>query len=379
MKKHKRKLGRNDPCWCGSGKKYKKCHYGRESMKKQSPFSAEKQLIKNYSQKYCLHPGANENECKGNIVKAHTIQRSGGLSKIAENGHVMAFRPDMKTLIETEGKILPKPVGIRKASTFTGFCEYHDESTFERIEKYPFKSEKEQCFLLSYRALCRELFTKKAALESVQINRQADMGQPLDVQKEMQFFVSFNEAALKKSFQELSDRKEKYDKSLILKDYSDFTYYGIFLDKLPEVLCSGGFAPEFDFEGNMLQDYINLHKDLESFYFSLIPLEDLGLALFGWIERKNSPCIEFIQSLHALYSKGEIGNALVRFIFDSFENTFFRISWWEALSQNERDSLQNRILSGALKERNKDCLIDDGLRTVNWNVSSIFTNLNMTD
>jgi preprotein translocase subunit SecA len=22
----KRKLGRNDPCWCGSGKKYKKCH-----------------------------------------------------------------------------------------------------------------------------------------------------------------------------------------------------------------------------------------------------------------------------------------------------------------------------------------------------------------
>ena len=21
------KIGRNDPCWCGSGKKYKKCHY----------------------------------------------------------------------------------------------------------------------------------------------------------------------------------------------------------------------------------------------------------------------------------------------------------------------------------------------------------------
>ena len=21
------KIGRNDPCWCGSGRKYKKCHY----------------------------------------------------------------------------------------------------------------------------------------------------------------------------------------------------------------------------------------------------------------------------------------------------------------------------------------------------------------
>jgi Plasmid pRiA4b ORF-3-like protein/SEC-C motif len=28
--KSKTKLGRNDPCWCGSGKKYKKCHFGRD-------------------------------------------------------------------------------------------------------------------------------------------------------------------------------------------------------------------------------------------------------------------------------------------------------------------------------------------------------------
>jgi preprotein translocase subunit SecA len=23
----KKKIGRNDPCWCGSGKKFKHCHY----------------------------------------------------------------------------------------------------------------------------------------------------------------------------------------------------------------------------------------------------------------------------------------------------------------------------------------------------------------
>jgi hypothetical protein len=23
-------LGRNDPCWCGSGKKYKKCHFAQD-------------------------------------------------------------------------------------------------------------------------------------------------------------------------------------------------------------------------------------------------------------------------------------------------------------------------------------------------------------
>ena len=26
------KLGRNDPCWCGSGKKYKKCHMNSDAQ-----------------------------------------------------------------------------------------------------------------------------------------------------------------------------------------------------------------------------------------------------------------------------------------------------------------------------------------------------------
>ena len=26
VKADREKIGRNDPCWCGSGKKYKKCH-----------------------------------------------------------------------------------------------------------------------------------------------------------------------------------------------------------------------------------------------------------------------------------------------------------------------------------------------------------------
>lgn len=29
------KLGRNDPCWCGSGKKYKHCHYRQDMENKQ--------------------------------------------------------------------------------------------------------------------------------------------------------------------------------------------------------------------------------------------------------------------------------------------------------------------------------------------------------
>src|SRR5690606_11828145 len=31
VKREKPKVGRNEPCWCGSGKKYKNCHYREDS------------------------------------------------------------------------------------------------------------------------------------------------------------------------------------------------------------------------------------------------------------------------------------------------------------------------------------------------------------
>ena len=33
-------LGRNEPCWCGSGKKYKKCHFEEDEKKRSRQRSA---------------------------------------------------------------------------------------------------------------------------------------------------------------------------------------------------------------------------------------------------------------------------------------------------------------------------------------------------
>ena len=45
------KIGRNDPCWCGSGKKYKKCHEAfdekMEIMKQKGYAVIDHDLIKN--------------------------------------------------------------------------------------------------------------------------------------------------------------------------------------------------------------------------------------------------------------------------------------------------------------------------------------------
>jgi SEC-C motif len=39
------KLGRNDQCWCGSGKKYKKCHLDRENQPAARPLAGLPQIV----------------------------------------------------------------------------------------------------------------------------------------------------------------------------------------------------------------------------------------------------------------------------------------------------------------------------------------------
>ena len=59
-------------------------------------------------------------------------------------------------------------VGRNKATTFTGFCEHHDNSIFEPIEKHDYiPRNREQEFLFAYRALAKEYYTKREAYYSI--------------------------------------------------------------------------------------------------------------------------------------------------------------------------------------------------------------------
>ena len=50
------KIGRNDPCWCGSGKKYKKCHLTRSSEPQLPSGAIASEIRKRSKVSTCLHP-----------------------------------------------------------------------------------------------------------------------------------------------------------------------------------------------------------------------------------------------------------------------------------------------------------------------------------
>ncbi len=128
--KSREKIGRNDLCWCGSGKKYKKCHLGREDKKPIAPWQTDQEFKRLLEQRQCLAPGPWKHNCSPQISRAHTVPRSGSLARIARDGHVYAYQLSLQELQKTGGTVKPQLVGINRASTFTGFCSEHGRSIF---------------------------------------------------------------------------------------------------------------------------------------------------------------------------------------------------------------------------------------------------------
>lgn len=365
-------MGRNESCWCGSGLKYKRCHLNRAS---ETPITIQEGIesfSETFGKKYCIHPNAG-NECRGNIVKAHTIQKKGfGLTRIARGGNVYGFIYQRHNLNKSFG---PKLMHINTASTFTGFCGFHDNSTFREIETNPFLGNEEHTFLLGYRAIAKESFLKRAQLEQISSLRKLDKGKDVTAQKLMQQELNWWEEGVSAGANEIEHFRKTYERALVASDYSDQHYYILELDQTPEFMCSGAMQPEYDFQGNQLQELSDTSTLLDHITFSLVATDTGGAAVFGWYgENKASEAL--ITSLHSLQDV-QIPDAITRYVFESYENVYASPDWWEGLDASSQEKLVSRLLSTLETERTASCLIDDGLRMVRWKVTSRKTNLTL--
>ena len=144
---------RNAPCWCGSGKKYKKCHLGREDQEKGNPWQAVEVNRKAFTKKKCCARDVGLGACEGGVIKAHTVSRGPNLSKIAKNGHVLQYSASIPDLNKNGGKLSIKKIGVKEASVFYGFCSKHDRDLFSCIENEPFSGRADQCLAVAYRSM----------------------------------------------------------------------------------------------------------------------------------------------------------------------------------------------------------------------------------
>jgi hypothetical protein len=372
----RRKLGRNDPCWCGSGLKYKKCHMDREKQDPLDYWDAVKRLRTVFSAKDCLAPPAMKSECTDEIVRAHTIPKSESLRLISRDGHVYSFVPDPENIRKHGGKLKPQLLGINSASTFTGFCSNHDNSIFSKIEKEPFRASQEQCFLLAYRSFAREIFTKKALVSSLDITRQADRGKPQSEQYAIQFKNYAMYVGASAALKDNDYYKPLMDNILISKDFSDIRAYVIELVSPPPVMCSSSIYPYRDFNDNILQDIANLESIPHLLGITSFSSGKRGFIVFTWLNESGHACQTFIDSFRKLPSS-RITDGLIRFFFTYSENVHINPDWWGNLDQNRRDSLVERLfVSASLDPALADSygrIADDGIMYDTWTIAGTKT------
>lgn len=365
----KASMGRNEPCWCGSGAKWKKCHRNRHLQKPVPIGKLINEMRKSFQRGLCLHPEAGTSTCSPKPIKAHTIQRRGGLEAIAEDGHVISGKKGYEQIYKNDGEVVPQPLGIGSASTFMGFCGAHDNKLFEPIEINHYILDSQTAFLLAYRATAYEYLTKRNAVETIDIQRGIDRGKDFQTQIQIQQDLNTYKTGCLQGMRELKTWKEKYDRHLLAGNLNSIQHYALEFDGVLPFVCCGGFHPEVSFDGKQLQILSRSNVEMEHVCLNISVMDGKSFVVFAWLGKAGGPAEQFIESFAAVPSD-EKANMCLILAAEQVENTYYTPSWWNGISQQDRDHLVRRMRSG---------ISPDSERTVNayMNVKTILKTLDV--
>jgi hypothetical protein len=319
-----------------------------------------------YSRKYCLHPQAPV-ACSGNIIKAHSVPKSSGLKLIAKNGNVYSFSYLVTPSIIHQDVYAPKQIGVEDASTFTGFCSYHDNKVFEPIDSHLFEVTPHHIFLVSYRSLCFAMFRQKDIVEKgLYLRKFYKKDQKRLVELEERLYIAQFVLNI------LEREKKLYDSALLNSDFTDTRYYALKVNSIPNYLCAETILPVFDFHGNEVQDIslANLGRE----YINLSVLGN-GIIVFSWLG-ENTAATRLINSLKALPDEQKI-NAITRLAFVFVKNLYIAPSWWDSVALDVRQDLANKQVDMMFlgKAPLNTCLMDNGVNYTSLQIASSMSNL----
>jgi hypothetical protein len=321
-------LGRNDPCWCGSKLKFKKCHLDREKQPAASPGDAHETLKRFNTSRTCSVPLALQSDCTSKIIKAHTVSKSSSLKEISVDGHVLSFYSNAKENIKA-GKFSPTKIGINKASTFSGFCSHHDKTLFAPIEDNPFSVNPEHCFLVAYRAVSREVYVKHAASKVFHDVKSFDKGLPLNLQIAFQQFAgsAYNGNNLTKN--DLAYIKGKLDMMFTEGRASQLKHVVFELERPPAIMGSAIVAPQFGFDGQSIQRISKDVKDVPDYIvINSFSNAEKGYVVFSWLQAHATTANKLIKQFT---ERNYTSDQLAIFMISLIENIYIHPSWWESL------------------------------------------------
>jgi len=335
-------LGRNQPCWCESGKKYKHCHKDIESQPSVEPHTLIQALGSFKKTKKCSVPQSLVHECTNKIINAHTVSKSSSLKAIARDGHVL--RISVKLNSNATPEITLDEVGINSASTFSGFCSIHDKKLFSPIEDESFRATPLHCFLVTYRGLSKELFSKDYASKVFELMKTLDRGKSLDQQVAIQAASRSLGENNNLSTGDLKYIKSKLDTMLISKDYSGLNYAVFTLDSPPPIMGSSIVCPTFDFNGNKAQDTSSFPSDIPDYLaVNSFSSEGKGYIVLSWLAEHSETCNKLMRQF---VGQKLTSDSLAAFTVLLIENFYISPAWWLSLDSDTQNLIRGLYSQG---------------------------------
>ncbi len=323
-----KKIGRNDTCPCGSGKKYKKCCLGKPDNPEYSDPDNIVRLYKDMRKaarfKECIYP--DHSCCSEKVINSHSIQNNKILAKISDNGKVYmpVFKPDMSFSLQKE-------YGRKEASVFTGFCGYHDKTIFQPIEDQNFTGTQEQVFLYVYRAFALEYHKMQ---EVVRMEQQLFYNKPSIIN--MPGHMIDGKTGFSMAVDDFREEKAVFDKALLTGQYDILTSIVWTFDGFSNFAATGGEAPSLDFESNQIQDLKNPHIPVRHIYYSVFPEDNKTFAIIAWLKEYDSLFSSMGKKLNELTEiekRNYINNTLPMVA----ENIAIKPSSWEAMPKYAKE------------------------------------------
>lgn len=326
-------------CPCGSNKKFKFCCFkkAKQCLKKDrmklkyNDSRLQNMLQSNWREtdfKICF---AGNDDCKGNIKSAHSIQNNRILNRISESGHVYNIEASViNSNLQPEFKKISK----NKASTFFGFCDYHDTEIFKAIELNTYEGTEQQNFLFAYRAF---FVAYHKVIRKMSVLRNSFKKYPSSL-LDPQSIIMYRTAQL-----DIKDDELEYgllQNMFIKQDYSEIKSFVYVLKYEVNFAVSSYFSISKDMSNNVLHNIYDLDESI------IIP--GVFINVFP-VEGKTNIIISYNKNIESNYSRlfkqmkdateEEFLNYLSYIIFNFTEDFYFRPSSIEALNENQKDSM----------------------------------------
>lgn len=274
----KNKPGRNAPCPCGSGKKYKYCCSDEEAAlaRKMNAFLEEYSKISKQARiKQCIHP--NKNECSGNIIKAHAIQNNRVLSKLAVNGMVQTMDGVSNLMFQDA-----QSKGRKIATIFTGFCAYHDKTLFQEIEDREFEAKPKQIFLYTYRTFAWHYHKKLEQIRRTELTKEMAYEHNLTGISNANNYLNRLSDSEKMGVFENELRLERFNQYLLDEEYRTVKSCIWEIPYEIQFAVSTMLEIEHDVEGNQMNDLKSI-KPLKSSFLNIFSAREKSFCIWSWL------------------------------------------------------------------------------------------------